>query len=71
MGEAMTTGTGRIVNLRVGGILVGAGIACGILAAFMLITSVGAAFNDSFLRDPCATPCSEVLDLHAGHYLVF
>lgn len=27
--------------------------------------------KDTFLRDSCATPCSEVLDLDAGRYLVF
>lgn len=61
----------RLVNFRVGWLLLGVGLACGISAAFMLVSSVGSAFNDSFLRHPCATPCSEALDLDAGHYLVF
>jgi hypothetical protein len=67
----MTMEMRRLVNFRVGGLLVGVGLACGFSAAFMLVSSVGSAFNDSFLRHPCATPCSEVLDLDAGHYLVF
>jgi hypothetical protein len=37
----------------------------------MLVSSVGSALNDALLRDPCATPCTEVRDLEKGHYLVF
>lgn len=67
----MTMEMRRLVNFLVGWLLVGVGLACGISAMFMLASSVGSAFNDSILRNPCATPCSEVRDLDAGHYLVF
>lgn len=59
------------MTFRSGWLLVGIGLVCGIVAALMLVRSVGPAFNDVLLRSPCATPCSEVLDLDAGHYLVF
>ena len=60
-----------LVSVRAGWILVGAGLVCGILAAFMLFRAVGPAFKDALVRPACATPCSEVLDLDEGHYLVF
>lgn len=67
----VTAKTPRLVNFRVGWLLVALGLACGVVAAFMLVGSVGPAFEDALVRAPCATPCSEVLDLEAGHYLVF
>ena len=67
----VTVRTRRFVSFRVGWLLAGAGLACGILAAFMLVRSVGPAFRDALVRSPCVTPCSEVLALDAGHYLVF
>lgn len=59
------------VNFRSGWLLVAAGIACGGLAAFLLVNAVGSAIGDSFLREPCTTPCSSVLELDQGDYLVF
>lgn len=67
----MTMEMRRLVNFRVGWLLIGIGLACGVSATFMLASSVGSAVNDWFLRQPCATPCSETLDLDAGRYLVF
>jgi len=67
----VTTNKRGLVDLRTGWLLVGVGLACGVAAAFMLVSSVGPAFDDAFLKHPCPTPCSEVRDLDAGHYLVF
>jgi hypothetical protein len=66
----MDLGMRRIVSFRVGWLLVGVGLVCAIFAAFVIV-GLGPALNDTFLRRPCATPCSEVLDLDAGRYLVF
>jgi hypothetical protein len=60
-----------LVNFRSGWLLVAAGIACGGLAALLLVNAVGSAFSDSFLHEPCDTPCSSVLELEQGDYLVF
>jgi hypothetical protein len=51
--------------------IVGIGLACGVVAALMLVSSVGSAVNDVFFRDPCATPCAGVRNLEKGNYLVF
>lgn len=67
----VTTTAPRSTSIRVGWLLVGVGLLCGVVAALVLVTSVGRAFQDALMRPPCATPCSEVLDLDAGHYLVF
>jgi hypothetical protein len=61
----------RLVTFRVGWLLVAIGLACGLAAGLMLAVSVGPALKDAFLRHSCATPCSELLDLDAGRYLVF
>lgn len=59
------------VNFRSGWLLVAAGIACGGLAALFLANAVGSAIGDSFFREPCETPCSSVLELEQGDYLIF
>jgi hypothetical protein len=63
--------TRPLVTFRVGWLLVGLGVAAGAVAAFVLATAVGPSLKDTFLRDPCTTPCSESRDLDAGNYLVF
>lgn len=67
----VTPRTPRFVTFRVGWLLVGVGLVCGIVAGFVLVRSVGPAFKDALVRPACPTPCSEALDLEAGHYLVF
>ena len=61
----------RLVSFRVGWLLIAVGLVLGIAAAIVLVIAVGPAFKDALVRAPCATPCSEVLDLDAGTYLVF
>jgi hypothetical protein len=69
--RSVTTGKPRFVDLRTGWFLVAVGLAFGIAAVLMLVSSVGSAMNDVFFRDPCPTPCTEVRNLEKGHYLVF
>ena len=61
----------RILGRRVGWLLIAVSLVCGIIAAIMLVSAVGPSLKDALVRHPCATPCSEVLDLDAGNYLVF
>jgi hypothetical protein len=61
----------QFVSRRVGWLLTGTGAAIGIVAAFVLVSSAGPALNDTFLRDPCATPCTQTRDLEAGNHIVF
>ncbi|HEX2892470.1 MAG TPA: hypothetical protein VHO29_00520 [Marmoricola sp.] len=61
----------RFVSFRTGWIFVGVGVGAGMVAAFLLFTAVGPAFRDALVKSPCATPCAQVFDLDAGHYLVF
>lgn len=67
----MTTTKRRLVSSRVGWVLVTFGLALGIVAAILLARSVGPALNAAFFKHSCATPCSQVLGLNAGRYLVF
>lgn len=60
-----------MVSFRTGWLLVGVGLVTAVSAVFLLVSLVGSAVNETFLRHPCVTPCSEVLDLDAGRYVVF
>jgi hypothetical protein len=68
---ARPRGHSRLVSFRIGLSLVGVGLVGGILAALLLVSALSSPFKAVFLSDPCSTPCSEVLRLDQGNYVVF
>jgi hypothetical protein len=68
---ARPRGQSRLVSFRIGWSLVGVGLVGGILAALLLVNALSSPFKAVFLSDPCSTPCSEVLRLGQGNYVVF